>query len=402
VAITNPNEGVYEHSEFAGLRNVVPAERLGLEDLVVATNVDIDDSLEISLRPGFSAPVVSGDIRSLFVGTGMCLASRNGTDLIRVFPDFTFDTLRTDLIPLRDISYTVLGNYVGWSNGLQTGVVQAGEARTWGLATPMAQGNAASMGGTLRAGRYQYAVTFIRNDGQQSGTPRAEGFEVTEGGMALTDLPVSYDPSVFAKLVWATDTNSETLYHAGTIPNAQTTFNLVAPVKQTVVLSTQFFGPPPAGQIVRAFNGRSLVASGSVLFYSEPLAYELFDLRKNYPFAGDITLVEPMNDGVYLSTSDALFWLSGSIPEKWEFNDALSYGAILGTTDYCTADMISDGKGNGPVAVFTTTQGICVARDGGQITNITQDRFTIPSAAKGAGMIRRHKGTVQYVAALRD
>lgn len=402
MAITNEREGVYEHSEFAGLRNTIPAERLGLEDLTTATNVDIDDSLEISRRPGYAAPVVSGDIRSLFVGAGMCLASRNGTNLIRIFPNFSFSTIKTDLVPLRDISYAVLGSYIGWSNSLQTGIVQAGEARTWGLATPMAQGNAASMGGTLRAGAYQYAVTFRRRDGQQSGTHRAETFQVTEGGMALTSLPVSTDPGVSEKLVWATDTNSERLYHAGTIPNAQMTFNLVAPVKQTVMLSTQFFGPAPTGQIVRSFAGRSLVASGSVLFYSEPFAYELFDLRKNYPFAGEITLVEPMNDGVYLGTSDAVFWLSGTVPEKWETKDALSYGAILGTTDYCTADMIGDGKGNGPVAIFTTTQGICVARDGGQITNITQDRFTIPSAAKGAGLIRRHKGTVQYVAALRD
>lgn len=401
-AIANIREGVYEHNEFAGLRNTTPVERFDLPDLAEALNVDIDDTLEISRRAGYSAPVVAGAFRSVFASGNVCLALRNETDLVRIQPNYAVSVIRSGMTPGLDISYTQLGTSIGFSNGIDIGIVQGSEARSWGLAVPVSQGFAANMGGSLVAGTYQYAVTFMRRDGQQSGTQRAETIEVTEGGIAITGIPVSNDQQVDFKMVWISERDAEHLYLAGIIPNAQTVFNQVATFKQTARLSTQFLSAPPAGDIVRSFAGRALVAVGPVLFYSEPYAYELFDLRKNFTFTSDITLVEPMNDGVYLSTSDETFWLSGTIPEQWKLDSKLSYGAIPGTSAMCSADMLFDGKGNGLAAVFASTRGLCAGLDGGNIVNLTQDRFTYPITTKGAGIIRRYKGTVQYVAALRD
>lgn len=396
------NERTYEHNDFTGLRNNTPVERFELSDLTEALNVDIDDSLEISRRDGFSAPVVAGSFRSVWASGNTCLALRNETDLVRIQPDYSVSVIRSGMTPARDISYTPLGSLIGYSNGIDIGIVQGSENRTWGLSTPTSQGVATNMGGSLVAGTYQYAVSYMRRDGQHSGTPRAESIEVTDGGIAITSIPVSNDQQVDFKMVWISERDAEHLYLAGVIPNAQTTFNLVASFKQTVRLSTQFLSPAPAGRIVRQFNGRALIAVGSVLHYSEPFAYELFDLRKHFTFPAGITLVEPMNDGVYLSTSNETFWLGGDIPEKWELDSKFSYGAIPGTTAYGTADMLFDGKGKGPAILFASTRGLCAGLDGGNIVNLTQDRFTYPITTKGAGILRRYKGTVQYVAALRD
>ena len=398
----DPKEGLYEHAQFDGLRNNVPADRMGLNDLTVATNIDIDDSKRATRRKGHSAAVVAGAFKSLWSNGTVALAVKSETSLVLISPTFTEKTLRTGLTPGLDMSYTAPVTAVYYSNGVETGVVQDGLSRTWGLEPPAYQPAASVVGGILPAGRYQFTVTYLRADGQESGTGRAGYIDLAvAGGISLSGIPVSADAGVVDKCLYFSKNNGETLYRAGTVANSATVFSYYADGPGTVPLRTQHLFDAPAGQLVDTFGGaRALVASGDTLYYSEPYALELFDLRKNFRLPHPITMVAALDNGVYVGTDNGIMWFDGTVPEKWEYVPRLAYGAIRGAAAYCSRDMVLDGNGNKDVVVFATKQGLCVGEDGGNITNLTQARFAYPTQERGAAVIRRHRGMVQGVFSL--
>ena len=128
-------EGLEEWSGFLGLRNNVDPTAFGREDLVTALNVDVDDSLSIGRRKGYSAPVTANVDRDLWASGAVCLGVGSNA-LKQVLPDYTVVVLRTGLSPSRPLSYAAVGDRVFYANGVVTGCVQNGANRTWGITPP--------------------------------------------------------------------------------------------------------------------------------------------------------------------------------------------------------------------------------------------------------------------------
>ena len=403
MAIDAAREGLFEFREFKGLRNTVDARDFESGDLETALNVDIDDGLNITRRKGYSTAVVAGVDRCLFAEGSICLGVGSNV-LKQILPDYSTVTLRTGLSAGRPLSYSRVANRVYYANGVETGVVENGQSRTWGLTLP-GHPTLASTTGSMRAGRYQVVITYIRSDGQESGAGRAAVIELAStGGVAITAIPVSTDSSVTHKSVYCTATNGATLIRIGTILNATTTFDIREMPDISAPLTTQHLSPPPAGEYIAYSNSHMLVAVDSALYPSEPFAPELFDYRKRVPFLSAITMVAPLNnesDGVWIGTEDEIVWLSGATPETWTYLTKADYGVIPGTQAYADGEVLGDGSGTGAQCVFFMTKnGVCAGMTGGRLLNMTQERFAIPAMDTGAGVVRKHRGTIQYVSVL--
>lgn len=393
-------EGLEEFASFQGLRNNTAAESFSKEDLVTALNVDIDDSLGISRRKGFSAAATTAVDRGLFASGSICLGVGSNS-LKLVNPDWTTTTLRTGLTASKHLSYAVAGDRVFYSNSVETGCVQGSVHRTWGLEVP-GMPVATATGGTLTAGKYQYAVTFLRNDGQESGACKAGTIELTDiGGISLSSISVSSDPTVTYKAVYMSSVGGETLFRAGLVANATTEFSIREPRMGASPLLTQFMGPPPAGSFLGYYGGLMLVAKENRLYPSEPYAPELFDVRKSVPFSDKITMVAPVKNGLWVGTDSQILWLDGAVPEKWDFKVVAEYGVVSGALTYNDSELIGDGSAAGDsVAFFVTKRGLRVGHLGGRLVNLDRDRFAYPSQPRGAGIVRRHRGMAQFVATL--
>lgn len=390
-------EGLVEYAEFRGLRNNVDPEAFALGDLVTALNVDIDDSLGISRRKGFSAPVTSAIDRDIWASGPICLGV-GSDDLKLVNPDWSTKTLRSDLSSGQTLSYAMMGDRVFYGNGSELGCVQNGAHRTWGI-TPPGGFDATDTGGALTAGKYQVVATYLRNDGQESGASRAIEIELTApGGISSSGIPVSTDPTVTHKVIYATSAGGETFFRAGVIDNSTTAF-VIREVRMGVSpLLTQFLSPPPAGTFIAQWKGWMLVAKDNRLYPSEVYAPELFDLRKSIPFLDKITMIAPVKGGVWIGTNSQILWMEGDAPEKWMFRVVAEYGVIPHTLAFGDGDALGDGSAAGdPVAFFASKQGLCVGRSDGSFANVTQARFAYPIQERGAGIVRRHRGTVQYL-----
>ena len=390
-------EGLEEYANFQGLRNTVSAESFSKEDLVTALNVDISDDLGISRRKGFSAPVTAVVDRDLWAAGSLCLGvGSNALKLVN--PDWTTITLRSGLTASKSLSYAIVGDRVFYANGVELGCVQNGANRTWGLEVPAVPLTAAT-GGTLTAGKYQYAVTFLRNDGQESGAGKAGTIELAAtGGVSLSSILVSTDPTVTDKIIYFSPVGGETLFRAGVIDNSTTVFAIREVRMGASPLLTQFFSPPPAGDFIGYHGGMMLVAKGDRLYPSEPYAPELFDFRKSVPFTDHITMVAPVKNGLWVGTDSQVLWLDGATPERWDFKVVAEYGVVPGTLTYGDAELIGDGSAGGDiVAFFASKRGLRVGHLGGRLINLDRDRFAYSIQERGAGVVRRHRGMAQFL-----
>src|SRR3990167_7426232 len=122
-SLIDDKEGLVEYADFRGLRNNVDPEAFAPGDLVTALNVDIDDSLGIGRRKGYSAPVTAAIDRDIWASGPVCLGV-GSDDLKLVNPDWTTKTLRSDLSSSQTLAYAMVGDRVFYANGTESGCVQ--------------------------------------------------------------------------------------------------------------------------------------------------------------------------------------------------------------------------------------------------------------------------------------
>lgn len=395
------DEGIVEIKGWKGLRNNVAEEAFELGDLVTARNVDIDDVGDIARRKGNSPVKIAGSWHSIFAHGDVCVGIQ-GTTLYRINPDYSTLALRTDMVLNRPVSYSSIAGRTYYSNGAQNGVIENSMNRTFGIEVPPLP-VASPFPGRLPAGRYQYVMTYLRSDGQESGAGLAGAIDVPlGGGISFINLPIPLsDATITQKVLYLTKANGKVLMRYATVPVGMASLLAVDDKQQLSVLRTQFLGPPPAGDIVVHYRSYVLVAHGRYLYPSEPLAPELFDLRKAIPMETRITLVACMTDGIYLGSEDTIAWVQGDTPDKFIYNSKADYGVIPGTLAFGSMSQVGKGTEGEVVSFWMSQRGMCMGLDGGNFRNLTEARFSYPIGDRGAGLVRRHNGMNQYIGVVR-
>ena len=156
--------------------------------------------------------------------------------------------------------------------------------------------------------------------------------------------------------------------------------------------TTRQFSAPPLGSHLAHFAGRMWIASGSVLYYSEPFAYGKYDLARCFIWFGtDITLVKPVKDGLFVSDSNRTFFLAGTNPKEFDQRTVLdtpahAYSAAFGYIDGADLGL----PGAGPCAVWSCDEGLCVGTQSGELRVITKDRLIYPTGSRGATVFYNH------------
>jgi hypothetical protein len=182
---------------------------------------------------------------------------------------------------------------------------------------------------------------------------------------------------------------------------------VVNPTATLPAIRGQLLGKPPNATSLAYYRGRILLAQGNVLWATEPWLYNFVDKTAGYKqFEGAITLVGAVGDGVYVGTDEGLYFLSGATYPEWKKDRVMDSPVVPGSMVLIPAEL-----GNPPqvpqgadtqlqvALMFLTSQGVCVASDGGTTTNITESKMFFPSATSAAAFYRRQDGMNQYIAA---
>lgn len=390
---------VVAYEAFKGIRNDVIAPRFALADLAVGTNIDIDETGAISRREGRTS-VVAGATRSLWADGADCYFMQAGT-MKRLNPNYTSENIRTGMDPLRAMQFQKVNEQVFYSNGIETGVIDSRVSRSWGLTVPPTPGVAVTVG-ALPAGDYQFTMTYLRRSQQESGAGLAGRITVAEGSGLVFTLPVSADPDVVSKAVYLSTQNGDVMYRALIVGNGTATATYQNDTRELFLpLATQFLGPPPAGHLIGYFRGHMYVAVGDTIFYSEPYAFEHFDLRRYLSFDSRITLFAPVEDrdnpGVFVGTETSISWLAGAAPDEFKRIPCTDYGAIAGAVAYIDGATYGDhALGARMLPMWMAQKGICIGLPGGMVQNTTRSRYAF--TAQGVGCALFKPDTTQFIA----
>jgi len=241
----------------------------------------------------------------------------------------------------------------------------------------------------LREGLYTVLFTAIDGEGRESAStqPIQLNARVNEGEFVIQiDYAGDIDVAVYV---------SE---EGGTSPR----FVGVITTGGQLLINTQPDGrecptygmlPLPAGQIVRSFSGRTIVASGSILYYSEPYAPGLYMADSGFiPFPSRITIVEPVqgaSQGLYV-VSDNTYWLAGDFTQT-NLTTSLPYGAVEGTSVI---------RYDQNIAHWMSVRGLVAAATGGDIKNLQEAHIAVSSAVTGATVVMDRNGVKQAVTSL--
>jgi hypothetical protein len=382
--------------KFTGLNNVKPAEELGDDSLTLATNVDLDLEGHASRRAGF---VKTSSVRhaNLWKANGFTVATRGAAgDLVNV---------DTNTVLLAGVSHNRMwfvnlpNGRTLFSNETYQGTLSATEARPWGVPTPASLGSAADTAGNLFPGKYQWALTHVRLVDGIEGAPaysNAGAIDIVLGGIALTSLPV---PTGYKTRIYLTSHYGGERFFAGETTTSTFTFTGFNRELQ-LRCPTDLMQPPPVGRLVAFWRGRVLIAVGNVLFASPPNAWEVFNWRRDFKqFSGTITMVQPVQDGVWIGTASELCFLEGKKWDDLERRVRMPKPVVLGSGCTVPGEYVRAGDSPADAECMVCIAGgwIVAGLPSGELVPITKDRYSV-TASGVAAAFRVVGGVPQYVA----
>lgn len=387
-----------------GIHNVPAEEQVAIAALRAAVNVDIGADV-IRRRKGATLTLAATRPRSLW-GNGTLAFYAEGT-AFKQFDGTAASTVGT-VHPCNRVVYAEAGFHIYFSdgatlqryNGLTQDVESAGVPAPYG-----SPALAASANGGMTAGTYQVALTYLTQDGEESGALLAGSVEVAEGqGITLTAIPQPLDPRVYSVAIYITPPNGEMLQFRVAVLVGVTSYTVGATYKLGRPLQTQFLAPLPAGQCLAYANGRLWSAAADVLYFSEPLVYGQCAPEKNLiMFPASIDLVLPLRErGLFVACGKRTYYIDGADPYKAALRAVYPAGAVQGVFVQAPPDAFDPelNLGTGDVPMWLANNGrILIGLPDGSVKEISGSKFAANrDSLPGAAMFRDQDSLKQFVA----
>lgn len=257
----------------------------------------------------------------------------------------------------------------------------------------------------LPAGEYQAAITFIREDGQESGAALA-ATPLTlsdDSSILVSNIPQPDDINVVAIRLYATRTSATELQFVRDMP-VGTTSATVSNWPNGRALDTQFMQPIGGGSCVATHNAQVLVGRGKNLWYSPPFRFGLCNPADHYiPFATDITMVKDVDGGVFVGTEDRVVFLRGETMDQVSTTTADYDGVVPGTPATVPSSalpFLELGAGESVVVWWSTRGVMIVGLPNGTVRAVREGELSLPQYERGAIISREKDGVQQLVSAL--
>lgn len=308
-------------------------------------------------------------------------------------------TVLTGLTRSKRMSFFEHADEVFFTNGAQLGMMTRSGCRLLGVTDPTGLTAAAITTGTMPAGKYSTAYSFIMPSGEESGlSPLVNLVLAVDGGIAISVPPISSGAQTVR--LYCTPVNGDVLYQVAEFPFGLTSYSLTDP-RPTKASDNIHLSRMPAGIIVRVFNGRVLVALGKTVVFSEPFRYGLTSQRHNYVnFNSAVVMIEPVDGGVYVGTQEAVYFLAGDGPATFKqslactnaptpFAGALVHGAVLPPDIAKTVD--------GLVAVWVGHLGYSIGLPSGLVHDVQAARISLPIYESAHSVVCVRDGIKQVI-----
>jgi len=394
-------------TRFRGIANtgLSPQDLMGKGFLASAENVDLTDTGGLQTRNGSQSvyTAVDGSIHSLWASPSICLL-REGTYLKQLnIHTMTASTIRSGLTSsLLPMAYLDIVGITYYSDGLNTGAIVGGVNRSLGLDVPPLPIAYVAGSGTLVAGTYQTTIAYVRNDGQMSGAPTPAILQVASDNQAITlsNIPTSSDSTVIYIDIFLSSPSGEGVYFYDRITNGVTNYTISHNQNTAgLPLSTINATKPPAGDMLEYYNGTLFVVVGNIIYYSMPLAYELFNPKNYLILPSECTMLAAVRDGLWVGTKETAAFYGGDQP-PFKIVTTLDCGAIKFTQAKIPGNLILP-ELTDQVVMWSSPKGVFIGGNNGFNLHRTPN-VKLPVANTGRVLFRQDKGINQYLVSLVD
>jgi hypothetical protein len=179
---------------------------------------------------------------------------------------------------------------------------------------------------------------------------------------------------------------------------------VVNPTAGLPAVRGKLLGKPPLATALAYWNGRIYMAQGRTVWATELYLYKFVDKTRTFiQFENDVTGIGAVSDGLYIGTTDNVWYLSGTFNELKRVN-VMDSGMIPGSMTRIPAELANpsqiDAETDAPVKVslaFMTTNGFCAAQEQGVCYNLTENKLFFPTMTQAAALYRRQDGVNQYI-----
>ena len=224
--------------------------------------------------------------------------------------------------------------------------------------------------------------------GELSGSTKPLKIKVEQGGLSITNIASKNDR--YITNVYISDTDGADLYFHSSVAVGVSFVDIRKSHNDKHLIATLNMSEMIGGSIIQPFNGRLYSANDTVLWYSQPLRYGLLKKSSDfYLFASRITIVQPVDNGLYI-VADKTYFLSGEDPSNIQLKEISNLTAIEGTgLTLDTSNFAFDKVAPGRCAYWMSSQGAVVGLPSGRIIEYAKDRLAVPK-----DMV---KGTSTYI-----
>jgi hypothetical protein len=375
-----------------GENNRLPDNRLSTDGgsfLRSAVNVDLTDANLLRRRKGYAKVVDGIRARSIWSNGGGVAFFADANTLYSLSSEYAKTALVSDIATNALVSYCDARGVIYATDGDRIWKLTEASATLVGIKAPQSNPALSSAaGGSLAAGTYQVAVTHIAANGEESPArfPLPSIDVAANSALTISGIPAR---AGFSTAVYLTPPNGDVLYRVSAAAGSSLVISL-PPATDGARCATIDLDNLSGGDIIRYTGGRLLVASGSLLFYSEPFALHLYNPRKNYvQFSEAITMLEPCEGGFYLS-ADQTYWVGGDVASA-TLQAVLPYRAVANTG--CRIPHNNN-------VWWASERGGVVGKPGGEIGNIQDKHVIVEKCSTGATMYREQDGIKQMVMSL--
>lgn len=374
---------------FGGLANRADPVSTGLDGFAVADNVDITAEGKLRKRAGLRQ-VVAGEFLSLHKvpggacyvqdTTGISVLGDNET-LVRVHDEPC--RLPFEWVTFNDVAY--------YSHGSVAGALRGGEWLPWTWPSPT-EPQVTLSSGSLAAGQYSFAVTFLMPDGRETGASALTTMVAPAGGGFVITPPAP--PAGWRACIYATAANSTSLQVLG-YSSGEPIGLASGPNSLGVELDPALVGAsalPDGAYALCRWLGHLCAATYdeardlSLIWLSHPLAPHLFAPLTNYiAVPGRVTLLHGTPDTLLVGTTDAINAVRMA-DDGYAMVPLANYGAPPGKA------VAAAGANQW---FIWTARGLCQFPD---FTNLTERRVSVPPGASVNTAVVYDRGEERFIA----
>lgn len=366
---------------FLGINNRLPQTKLRVADkgdyLSSAVNVDVDDSGSLRRRDSellvqaMTAP--HSMFENYFVRDAVIYS-------FTATPSYS-ETLAKVLSSNATMTWVRHGSDVFYSNGVDSGRITSGTFYPIGLPTPAAPACAA-IAGTMHAGIYQVALTFLNDvTGEEGGlSPTTQASLTLDGGLRVT-LP-SVPTGATHVNVYLTGTNGVLPYLLGKYSAASVDIAAMPTLLREAPVKLE--DPLPAGSLF--LSGKRLCSIvGSLVYVGSLYRYGYYDRVEGFlSFPHAVALGVDNQMGTYIVTEQTTHWFPGDVLNvQGAVFDPLPIGGVPGTAFRHPAK---------PVCGWFGKDGFVIADHAGQAVSATAEALDQTAPASGCAFVTDRNG----------